>query len=76
VIDEAPRKLVSAFVLASFLDCSVATIYQKAKARQLPHFRVGDRVLFDVAQVLASIAKPAENTDDFEFPKITAGRGR
>jgi predicted DNA-binding transcriptional regulator AlpA len=67
-----PKTLLTAPELASVLRVSVATIYGRAKQRLLPHYKIGDRLVFDVGEVLESLRRPAENAEDFEFPKMTA----
>jgi excisionase family DNA binding protein len=69
---DAPQKLVSAFVLATFLGCSPATVYQRAKQRLIPCYRLGDRILFDLDEVLQAIRQPAE-TEQIEIPKLASG---
>jgi excisionase family DNA binding protein len=68
--------LLTAHEIAEDFGVSPATIYSRAKQRLIPCYRIGDRLLFDRDEVLAAIRQPAENADDFEFPKMTAGRGR
>jgi excisionase family DNA binding protein len=69
------QKLETAFVVAAFLGVSPATIYSRAKRRLLPHYRIGDRILFDRDEVLAAIRQSVDESDDFKIPKIAiAGR--
>jgi hypothetical protein len=70
---EARQKLVSAFVLATFLGCSPATVYSRAKQRLIPCYKLGDRLLFDRDEVLQAIRQPAE-TELFANPKLAPGR--
>lgn len=68
---EASQKLVSAIALAAFLGCSPATVYSRAKQGQIPHYKIGDRLLFDRTEVLKALRVPAETTQ-VEIPKLTA----
>jgi excisionase family DNA binding protein len=72
------QKLDTAPELAAFMRVSVATIYSRAKQRLIPCYRVGDRLLFNRAEVLAAIRQPATESEDFEIPKsaVAPGRGR
>jgi Helix-turn-helix domain len=66
--------LISAHKLADHLTVAPATIYDKVRKRQIPHFKIGDRLLFDLDDVLAAIRQPVE-TDKIEIPKFaTSGR--
>lgn len=69
------QKLVTAAELASVLRVSVATVYARVKQRLVPHYKIGDRLLFNLAEVLESCRQPAE-TGDFEIPKIATSSAR
>lgn len=67
------RQLMGAAETAKILGVSPPTLYQLARQRKIPHLRIGDRVLFDIDEVLAAIHVPAEN--DFENLKtLSVGR--
>jgi excisionase family DNA binding protein len=70
---ESTGEFVTAQELAAMLRVAKATIYSRVRARQIPHFRVGDRVLFRLSEVLAATRVEATSAD-CEDSKIVAGR--
>ena len=64
------RKLETAAELSEFLTVSPSTIYMKAKQRFIPCYRLGDRLLFDRAEVLAAI-RVSTDDDHFQNLKMT-----
>lgn len=58
-MNESNEVLLTAAELAAHLRVSKATIYQRARRHELPCFRIGDRIVFKLADVLASIQQPA-----------------
>ena len=71
---DANDKFLTADELAEILPIAKATIYARVRARQLPHYRFGDRIVFRLSEVLALAHVPAD-TEDFGDLK-TAGAGR
>jgi|HubBroStandDraft_4_1064222.scaffolds.fasta_scaffold200512_1 excisionase family DNA binding protein len=70
------QNLITAPELALILTCSPSTIYSMAKRRQIPHFKIGDRVVFSLTEVLVALRKPADESEDFKIPKIAVASGR
>lgn len=64
------RQLMSAADTAKILGVSPSTLYQLAHQRKIPHLRIGDRVLFDIDEILAAARVPTE--DEFANLKIPA----
>jgi excisionase family DNA binding protein len=58
---------------AKILGVSPPTLYQLARQRKIPHLRIGDRVLFDIDEILAASHVPAET--EFKTLKIPASGG-
>lgn len=61
--------LLTAHELAVVLRVAPATVYARAKTRQLPCYRIGDRILFDCNEVLAAL-RVAPECEDFGNLKI------
>jgi excisionase family DNA binding protein len=70
------RKLLGAAEAAPLLGIAVPTLYGLARQRKIPHIRLGDRLLFDVDEIIAAAKVPAEEESDFRNPKTLAQGGR
>lgn len=51
---EKEKRFLTARELAAVLRVAPATVYQRARRRELPHYKIGDRLVFDLAEVLSS----------------------
>lgn len=67
-------KFITAEELAPLLRVAISTVYAKVRSRQLPHYRIGDRVVFKLSEVLASARVPVES--EFENFKVPVGGRR
>jgi excisionase family DNA binding protein len=67
-------EFLTADELARVLRISKATVYARVRSRQFPHYKIGDRVVFKLAEVLAATRVPTD--DDFTIRKIGAAVGR
>ena len=65
--------LVSVAVAAAELGVSRGTLYSLARQRKIPHTRIGDRVLFDLARVRALLDSEPENQADRPLVYRTEG---
>lgn len=54
------HKLLTAVEAAAILRVAVPTLYGWAKQRRVPHVRLGDRVLFDLDEIIGAARVPAE----------------
>jgi excisionase family DNA binding protein len=57
-------KLLNAKEMSEVLTVSPSTLYGMVKRREVPHFRIGDRVVFDADSVLAALRVPADCDSD------------
>ena len=65
-------KLLSVSEMAERLGVSRGTLYALAKARRIPHLKIGDRVLFSPEKVEAALEVEAEG--DGTLPIQSKGR--
>jgi excisionase family DNA binding protein len=63
---------VSAKEIATNLGIAQSTVYSLARQKKIPHLRIGQRVVFDLAAVEEALRVPAE-TDQ---PSLGGGKGR
>ncbi len=69
--------LLTAHELAEVLRVSLSSIYQRAKSREIPHYKLGDRLIFDRDEVLAALRQPANAVlENLKLAASTSGRGR
>lgn len=52
------NRLLTANEASKLLRIAVPTLYQWAKQRKIPHVRLGDRVLFNPAEIIAAASVP------------------
>lgn len=63
------RRLITAAEASAQLGVAKSTLYLLCRQRKIPHVRLGDRLLFDLEEIIAASRVPAENEKDFENPK-------
>lgn len=54
------HKLLTAAEAAAVLRVAIPTLYQWARQRRVPHVRLGDRLLFDVEEIMAAARVPVD----------------
>jgi len=59
-----PGKLLSVVQMAERLGVAKSTLYALAKARRIPHLKIGDRVLFDPEKVEAALEIEATGDEE------------
>jgi excisionase family DNA binding protein len=57
------RRLVSACEAAAELGIAASTLYGLARQRKIPCVRLGDRLLFNIEEIIESSRVPAENQE-------------
>lgn len=71
------KRLIAASEAAAQLGVAKSTIYLLCRQRKIPHIRIGDRLLFDLDEIIAATHVPAENGHDFAIlKKSSAGAAR
>jgi excisionase family DNA binding protein len=74
------RRLVSACEAAADLGIAASTLYGLARQRKIPFVRLGDRLLFNVEEIIELSRVPAENgkaqfsSQEFKNPKSAVQR--
>jgi excisionase family DNA binding protein len=66
------QRLVTVSEAAEILRVAPATLYQWCRERKVSHVRLGDRILLDAEEIIASARVPANG--NFRNPKISANR--
>lgn len=67
-----PGTLLSVAEMAARLGVSKGTLYALARARKIPHLKVGDRVLFNPERVEAAL----EVAPEADRPSVIRNKGR
>lgn len=71
------KRLIAASEAAAQLGVAKSTIYLLCRQRKIPHIRIGDRLLFDLDEIIAATHVPAENGHGFAIlKKSSAGADR
>jgi excisionase family DNA binding protein len=71
------KRLIAASEAAAQLGVAKSTLYVLCRQRKIPHLRIGDRLLFDLEEIIAVSRVPAEDEADFaNLKKPSAGASR
>jgi excisionase family DNA binding protein len=71
------KKLVTANEAAAQLGIAKSTLYTLCRQRKIPHVRIGDRLLFDLDEIISANRVPAEAEQDFaNLKKYSVGAAR
>jgi excisionase family DNA binding protein len=71
------KKLVTANEAAAQLGIAKSTLYTLCRQRKIPHIRIGDRLLFDLDEIISANRVPAEAEQDFaNLKKYSVGAAR
>lgn len=74
---ENNKRLITATEAASQLGVAKSTLYTLCRQRKIPHLRIGDRLLFDMEELIAASRVPAEDEQNFEnLKKSSVGAAR
>jgi len=63
------KRLITATEASAQLGVAKSTLYLLCRQRKIPHIRLGDRLLFDLEEIIAATHVPAENGHDFAILK-------
>jgi excisionase family DNA binding protein len=71
------KRLITATEASAQLGVAKSTLYLLCRQRKIPHIRLGDRLLFDLEEIIAATHVAAEEGQDFEnLKKSSAGAVR
>jgi excisionase family DNA binding protein len=71
------KRLITATEASAQLGVARSTLYDLARRRKIPHIRLGDRLLFDLEEIIAVSRVPAEDEQCFEnLNKSSTGAAR